>query len=228
MNNDSSTSAQITEEPVQAIGKNQVIVTKPSFRYVPDKEPTEAGRKSVFENERIMALLESAYKIGATHEEAALHAGMASMSPIKYHVTAKTVLRIMQGDKDTGERVTFPDLIELWKGNLTLAAKNAIYQSITAKNTQDSWRVLERKQRGEWGLQAGQGSVDGSGGMVAPLLGAESMDRMKEFAAPPAETKIDEKAKESLPVNAEPHIHPMNPQAIAESPAPAAPAEQAV
>lgn len=214
MNSNPSTSTVIKEPEPQALGKNQLIVTKPAFEYVPDKEPEEAGRPSIFESVRIMALLESAYKIGATHEEAALHAGMASISPIKYHITAKSVLKIMLGDKDTGQRVTFPDLVELWKGNMTLAAKNAVYQSIAKGDTQNAWRVLERKQRQEWGLQAGQGSVDG-GAVSAPVLGAESMDRMKEFEKPPAETP-------------KPEIHPTEGQGKTESAPPAEPAKQAV
>lgn len=187
MSNDQSKVVETISPEVRDVGKGQIIVAKPLFEFRQLKKP-EGGRPSMFENPRIMALLESAYKIGATHEEAALHAGLPSQHSLMYHIKAETELSIFYNNEDTGDKVKFNDLIALWRGNLTLAAKNAIYSSIAAKNTQDSWRVLERHQRNEWGLKAGQGSVDGN----SPLLdlGEEAAARVAKYVRDPnAESK---------------------------------------
>lgn len=188
-----STVGDTPETAVQEIGSGKIIVQKPVFTYTPVEDPRKqgGGRPNVFTDVRRMALMESAYKIGATHEEASLHSGIP-ITTINHHVKAKTKLKVMLDGEETGETIEFPDLIALWKGNLTLAAKNAIYASVAAKNTQDSWRVLERHQRGEWGLKAGQGSVDGN----APVhdLGAEALARLEKY-------KPDQNATVHLPLS---------------------------
>lgn len=207
MDINSSTSGEMDEAPAIPLGKNQVIVSKPLLEYVPVTEDG-SGRPSIFRSVRIMALLESAYKIGATHGEAALHAGLATVWAINHHIKHKSILKIIANGKDTGETITFPELVDIWKGNLTLTAKNAIYASIASKNTQDSWRVLERKQRAEWGLQAGQVGVDGGGG-VEVNIGAEAMARSEKYQNPPDNQSVLE--------SGEPNIHPTEGQVNAES-----------
>lgn len=173
----------------QDIGRGKIVVNKPvfEFRQISTDEKGR-GRKSIFESVRTMALLESAYKIGATHGEAALHAGILKTA-IEYHTKNRTELAVFVDGEDTGERVLFPDLIELWQGNITLAAKNAIYSSIAAKNTQDSWRLLERKQN-DWALQKGQGSVDGPAPSID--LGAEAMARLAKYQKPESPNGVEQ------------------------------------
>lgn len=210
MNDEESTKGETNNDKVQELGNGRVIVTKPRFEYRPVEKPV-GGRPSMFESARTIALLESAYKINATHDEAALHAGLPSGESIKYHMKARTPLRIFEGSRDTGETVTFPELVELWKGNLTLAAKNKIYKHVYGEGTgtQDSWRVLERKQAGEWGLRAGVGSVDGSGtGLVAVDLVGEALQRAQKYDEPP-----NPLSTEVIPPSIEPQIHPTEGQA---------------
>ena len=127
MSTETSTEAPTQKTPIVTVGKGQIIVSKPVFTYVPEEKPREQGGgwPNVFTDVRRMALLESAYKIGATHEEASLHSGVP-LSTIKYHVKQQTKLKVVLDGTDTGETIIFPELVDLWRGNLTLAAKNAI------------------------------------------------------------------------------------------------------
>lgn len=142
----------------------------------------------MFENPRVMALLESAYTMDCTHEEAAKNAGLPSQHSLMYHIKEKTMLRIFKDGEDTGEMIEFIDLIDLWRANMGLAAKHTIYSRIVRGEGQDAWRYLERTQR-RWALQKGQGSVDG-GSTIAVDLGAEAKARLEKYQEPETESTI--------------------------------------
>lgn len=136
----------------------------------------------------MMAVLEASYRIGCTHDEAAMAASVAP-DTIRNWVTHSLKLEIYINDKPTGQIVTYAQMVNLWKCHMTIQAKRKIYRAVVDESTgtHDAWRVLERRQPQEWGLRAGTASVDGG---APPLdLGSEGAKRAQQFLQDPNEVE---------------------------------------
>jgi hypothetical protein len=112
----------------------------------------------------VMARLKDAYLNGANDTEASAHAGLIYDS-FRQKLQTKIIVEI-QGERD---EITLRQLFDHWKEQLIIKLKKHILKttdySPLISGTSDSWRWLERTRAKEFGLKAGQGSVDGN----APL-----------------------------------------------------------
>lgn len=145
------------------------------------------GRPHHLDNPRVMAMLEASYRVGCTHDEAAMTAQIAP-DTVQNWLSQQVKMEIYVNDKPTGQFLTYAQMCNLWKCHMLVQAKRKIYRSVVDEKTgtHDAWRVVERRQPQEWGLKAGVGSVDGSGGGAPPLdLASEGAKRAQEFQVDP-------------------------------------------
>lgn len=131
-------------------------VGKIRFVRVKNEDSAPQGRRHSLDDPRVMALLEAAYRIGCTHEEAAMTAVM-SPDTIESWMSRGVKLELYANGEPTGQIVTYAEMVNLWKCHMTIQAKRKIYRAVVDESTgtHDAWRVLERRQPTEWGLRAG-------------------------------------------------------------------------
>ncbi len=112
----------------------------------------------------VMAKLKEAYMNGANDTEAATNAGLIYDS-FRQKLSTKIVVEI-QGERD---EITLRQLFDHWSEALILKLKKHVLKTVEhsplISGTSDAWRWLERRRSKDFGLKAGQGSVDGN----APL-----------------------------------------------------------
>lgn len=109
----------------------------------------------------VMARLKEAYMNGANDTEAATNAGLIYDS-FRQKLNTKIVVEV-QGERD---EITLRQLFDHWSESLILRLKKHVLKtadySPLISGTADAWRWLERRRSKEFGLKAGQGSVDGN------------------------------------------------------------------
>lgn len=109
----------------------------------------------------VMERIKEAYLNGANDTEAASHAGLIYDS-FRQKMQEKITVEI-QGERD---EITLRQLFDHWQEKLILGLKEHILKTSKGNplmyGTADAWRWLERKRAKEFGLKAGQGSVDGN------------------------------------------------------------------
>lgn len=95
----------------------------------------------------VIKQLEEAFRNGATLAQAAMEAH-CSLTALKRHKQEGTLLTY------EGEEIRFNDLLEMWRGTPAYIAKKKIVDEIRKENsgTDDAWRLLERTERQEFGV----------------------------------------------------------------------------
>lgn len=112
----------------------------------------------------VMAKLKDAYLTGARDIGAAADAGLIYQS-LKNKMQEKIPVSVAGASCV----ITLRELCDHWRQSFLRKVERHIMKTLDysplVSGTQDSWRILERMNSKEFGLKAGQGSVDGN----APL-----------------------------------------------------------
>lgn len=124
----------------------------------------KAGADGFWRKPMVMAKLKDAYLTGARDIGAAADAGLIYQS-LKNKMQEKIPVKVA-GASDT---ITLRELCDHWRQSFLRKVERHIMKTVEGNvlmyGTQDAWRILERMNSKEWGLKAGQGSIDGN----APL-----------------------------------------------------------
>ena len=125
------------------------------------KRKQGGGKDGFWTNPLIMKKIEMAYLRGARDIGAAAEGGIMYQT-LKNHMKQEISVKI---GGESG-KVTLRELCDHWRVLFLRRVEDHItktldYNPLTS-GTQDAWRILERMNSKEWGLRAGQGSVDGN------------------------------------------------------------------
>jgi hypothetical protein len=122
------------------------------------------GAEGFWHKPMVMARLKDAYLTGARDIGAAADAGLIYQS-LKNKMQEKIPVKVA-GASDI---ITLRELCDYWRSLFMRRVERHVMKTLDysplVSGTQDSWRIMERMNSKEWGLRAGQGSVDGN----APL-----------------------------------------------------------
>lgn len=131
------------------------------YEKYPDQEK---GAEGFWRKPMVMARLREAYLSGARDVGAAADAGLIYQS-LKNKMQEKIPVSVA-GASDV---ITLRELCDHWRQQFLRKVEKHIMKTLDysplVSGTQDAWRIMERMNSKEFGLRAGQGSVDGN----APL-----------------------------------------------------------
>lgn len=138
---------------------------RPEIKVVYEKEVIKKGKKHTqfgfWTKPVVMAFLKEAYLNGANDTEASAHAGLIYDS-FRQKLQTKIVVEVC-GERD---EITLRQLFDHWSEQLIMNLKSHILKTSKGNaliyGTSDAWRWLERRRSKDFGLKAGQGSVDGN------------------------------------------------------------------